>query len=403
MAASLEARRQELHTAVELWYDQALRDLREATWQERQVAKSRMSALTEQRDTSRRLGAELGELLADMAPGALFTLAIQLRCERRGLSSQGLLPLALTQKVLPTCHAPPLTDSDFLGSVDMQQHAVIPNDLCLRQNIALLRTFETRPTSDYRLRFDASSIAVCPDGSLIVTDRQLDRVCIYNHFGRCTLQINMSLMGKPISGLQLDNRDIVIVREKSSLCVFGPNGKDKRVIKESLSKPCCIALGKEGTFLVLDYDLKAVFIFCTRTYSKVAHIPVPYKTSSKWDKLTMSPNGHLYICAHKENCIYEFNGKGRRMGQYGRPGSQAAGQLYWPRGLAVLQDGSLLVADSGNDCLQLLVHNAFWLTLQPVEGEGERLRCPTDVALVPDGSLAVLLSTGTVLVLHSAP
>ena len=82
----------------------------------------------------------------------------------------------------------------------------------------------------------------------------------------------MSLMGKPSSAAQLKSGDVIIIREKSSMCVFGPNGRDKRVIKETLSKPCCIALDKDSSFLVLDYDLKTAIIFSTATFTKTGQV-----------------------------------------------------------------------------------------------------------------------------------
>ncbi len=287
------------------------------------------------------------------------------------------------------------------NSVVIDWFQVPPSAIYLTQNLSLVRKFETRPTSEYRLRFDASSIMVSPDGNLVVTDRQLDRVSIYSSQGKAVLEMNMSLMGKPISGAQLSNGDVVIVREKSSMCVFGPNGKDKRVIKENMSKPCCIAVGADGNFMILDYDMKTVLIFCGKAYTKLGQVRVSYKSGSKWDKLAVNNEGHFFICAHKENCIYEFNTKGKRVAQYGRGGNHGAGELYWPRGLSVDNEGNLFVADSGNDCLQLMTTQGFWVNLRTPEGC--KLKCPTDVAVTDDGNLCVLESTGTIKILQYAP
>ena len=229
-----------------------------------------------------------------MSPHQLFLLADQLRTQARSLERESVTTLALTMKLTLSCSTQTImSETDMFGSLDIAYQKVPPSAIYLTQNLALVRKFETRPTSEYRLRFDASSIMVSPDGNLVVSDRQLDRVSVYNIMGKSILEMNMSLMGQPISGAQLNSGDIVIVREKSSMCVFGPNGKDKRVIKENMSKPCCIAVNSDGNFLVLDYDMKTIMTFCGKTYAKIGQVRVPYKMGSKWDKLVVNQDGNF--------------------------------------------------------------------------------------------------------------
>lgn len=113
------------------------------------------------------------------------------------------------------------------------------------------------------------------DGNLVVTDRQLDRLALYSTEGTALLSVNMSLMGKPSSATQLASGELVVVREKANMCVFAANGRDKRIIKETLSKPCCVAQDKDGNFLVLDYDLKTASIYSSQSYTRTSQVSTP--------------------------------------------------------------------------------------------------------------------------------
>jgi sugar lactone lactonase YvrE len=69
-------------------------------------------------------------------------------------------------------------------------------------------------------------------------------------------------------------------------------------------------------------------------------------------KLAVGPNGDVFVSsAWHEGVITRYSPLGRIKGSFGRPGSKA-GEFYGPSGIAVAPDGTIYVADSGNDRLQ---------------------------------------------------
>ncbi|MCJ7750057.1 MAG: hypothetical protein MUQ65_03025 [Armatimonadetes bacterium] len=85
------------------------------------------------------------------------------------------------------------------------------------------------------------------------------------------------------------------------------------------------------------------------------------------------------------------DGLGREVGGY-RDGTARQAQLRFPVGLAVTRDGSVLVADAGNGCVRLVTADGRVSTVPLVEGKN--LNAPTHLALAEDGNLWVSDSAG---------
>jgi DNA-binding beta-propeller fold protein YncE len=75
---------------------------------------------------------------------------------------------------------------------------------------------------------------------------------------------------------------------------------------------------------------------------------------------------------------------GRELGGY-RDGPAQQAQFRFPVGLAVTPEGSILVGDAGNGCIRAVRADGRVTTI-PV-GEGERLEAPTHLALAAEGTL----------------
>ena len=403
----VQTRREDILRAIDEWYQMLKKKVRDNFWQEKHFVSSKTSAVQKQLDTYRAVMEHLDIVLTATRPTQLLGLTAQLKDELHlnVLAEDDLSTLTLTMKMVivemfsndKTSSAIALS-TDLLGTMATSYSKVTQNPMRFIKKLTLIRQFPTRPAGICKCRFDASSLMLNSDDQLVVTDRQLDKVSIYSHEGKLQANICTTLMGKPLCGIQLPSGDIVIVREKPSLCVFGINGNDKRIIKEALSRPCCITLTHDGNFMVLDYDLRVVTTFCGKTFAKLSHVRVQYSKGSKLDKLAVKQNGHFYICVHKDSCIHEFSPRGRRLASYGHHGNSEPGELYWPRGLAMDHYGNLITVDSGNS-LQFVSVKGTWLYLNV----GKTLQNPTDVAMTRNGLICVLESTGIVKVFKYSP
>ena len=405
----IAARREEILKAIEEWYQMLRKKARDNFWQEKHFVSSKMSTVQKQLDTYRTVLEHLSTVLTATRAKQLLGLTAQLKDELRlnHMADDDLSNLSLTMKLvsidmLGTDSQTALSASvELLGTVQISYKKVLQNQQRFVKRLTLVNKFQTRPSTLYKCRFDASRLVINFREHLIVTDRQLERVSLFDAGGKYRGQICTASMGKPLSGAQLPNGDVVIVREKPTLCVFSPHGRDKKILKESLMRPCCVSTTPDGNFMVLDFAQKQVMKFCSNTYTKISEISTSYNKGSRWDKVIVKPNGHIFICVHKESCIYEFSPKGRQLGSYGRHGNSEPGELSCPRGMGMDPHGNLIVADSGNNCLQLVSPQGTWIYIQV--SSANALQCPTDVAVTSNGMICVLESTGIIKVFQYTP
>jgi len=123
--------------------------------------------------------------------------------------------------------------------------------------------------------------------------------------------------------------------------------------------------------------------------------------------VAVAADGGLYLSDTENHCVRRINPDGRIQtvagtgapGYGGDDGPAADAQLSWPAGMAVGADGSVYVADSGNDRIRRLRPDGRIGTVAGTgdvgyNGDGRPavcawLSCPRGVAVGPDGSLYV--------------
>ena len=331
-----------------------------------------------------------------------LTLKDQIVSDFGKLQRENINAMCLTQKCVLNFNVnDQAVNFDHLGALVLVHEKVL-SSVRLRtvQNLTFLRCFQTR-TEITGTRYDCSALDVNPNGELVVTDRQLDKISTFTDAGERVLDVSVSLMGKPICTTTTHKGELVFSRDKSSVCVFTAEGQHKQVIKDNMSKPCSAALSLDQHLYILDYEQKTVNKYDADTYAKVSHMKLGYKKASVWDKVGVNSQGNIYISSYGENIIYEFTPQGEKLAQYGRCGSTDAGDLYWQRGMCIDAHDNVIIADTNNDRIQMLSPQGAWTLLQtPLE---HRLKSPTDVTVTPNGLLCALEKCGNIKVFEYLP
>ena len=104
----------------------------------------------------------------------------------------------------------------------------------------------------------------------------------------------------------------------------------------------------------LSYEDGKVLIFCfqDRNFCFQKSISVAYNNGNNWDSLYYSRDS-LYVCSWGNHRIYQFSLDGKLLHQFGGYSHLGAIQFKNPRICDIDQRGNILIADVGNDRLQV--------------------------------------------------
>ena len=105
--------------------------------------------------------------------------------------------------------------------------------------------------------------------------------------------------------------------------------------------------------------------------------------------LAIDQDGNVYCSDEHEHVIAIYDPDGQRLGQWGELGSQE-GQLNAPSGIGFDGDDNLYVVDTGNDRVQKFTKEGQLLSSWGSSGDGEgQLDRPWGIAFDPEGNILV--------------
>lgn len=402
MMKRLDQRRHEIQTLVDGWHYAMTQQLEASIKEEKMMIGAKIELVEVQLDTSHAM-CQLGQHILDSTSHPEWLqLRDHLTTDLSQLHRENINAMCLTQRSSVAFSVGHQTLTfDHFGSFTLNQEKVVSSARVHPvQCIHFVRFLHTRPASSGH-RYDASSISADTHSNVIVTDRQLNQIVIHSPMGRTLKEVNTTGIGKPICAAITQQGALVCSRGKSSLCVFDREGNHTRVISSrSFRKPCSVTVSHDNNIYALDEDRKMVFKFCGQTFKKTSQVKISYEKSCVWDKIAINSYDHIILCAHSENCVYEYTAAGQKLAQYGRMGSRTAGELYWPRGMCVDAHDNIIIADTQNNRIQLLSPQGSWTILEATQ---QQMHSPTDVAVTSEGLLVVLEKNGNVLAFEYLP
>jgi len=191
-----------------------------------------------------------------------------------------------------------------------------------------------------------------------------------------------------------DGTVAVVDRGNRRVQIFGPNGAFWSAFGREgtgpgeLAAPRDIAVGDDRLF-VTDPGTRSVIVL-TRAGTEIGRIT---GLADPWG-VAIGPGGRVFVTDRARHEIAVFDPAGTRLATYGRAGNRH-GEFRRPQGIDVAADGTIYVADTGNNRVQILgstgrAKEAF----VPREVDRRLARSPQDVAADDRGNMFVASANG---------
>lgn len=296
-----------------------------------------------------------------------------------------------------------------------------------------LRTFETRD-SDVTTEYQATALNIATNGDYIVADLGMDTVRVFTSQGRNKVELDTEPLEEPTSALPVrlhphslaigslsekhrqrmtsqNHLDCVLVASRTGLKLFSSSGELVSNMTSDVKCPQSVATDPLGNIIISDMldggsvivtleaqTLIPIRIFCGSHAEVDPGLELDLHTSqlrfsSAW-YVCVTRDYRLVVSDRSDHMIKAYTLDGEHLWSTGGFGAKH-GEFVLPAGLAEDDLGHILVADSGNDRVQLLSSGGEWLGV--LLGDADVV-CPMDLAVGESGELVVLQGSGTVSV-----
>ncbi len=257
---------------------------------------------------------------------------------------------------------------------------------------------------------DPRGITLTPDGSIVfVTDDGNRRIQAFSG----TTGSYLYSIGGATSGQFTDPRGIEVTADKKlivadewdyALKEFSYSGSSASQTRElfghaapktGANSPRGLALDSDGHLFASDWwnqriirsDRDGGNIF---TWGQRGIRGEEGSLNFQWAVAVQPGTNNVFVGNRESHEIKVFSHDGKQLWVYGKRGS-ANGEITFPQGLAFDNDGTLLVADSGNGRIQRFKVNSSsltWMASYGTKGTGTgQLQMPTGVDTAPDGTI----------------
>lgn len=284
------------------------------------------------------------------------------------------------------------------------------------------------PATGERARFDKPmGVAFGPEGRIYVADSANNRIVVFSRQGRFLFEFGQFGVAKPLpsgeytwapgrlnhpTGIDVDERGMVYVADfrNDQIQVFDAEGKFIRRFPDPSLVVGKGGSGQDGTGIAVTdvcvrgdrvYATDAFQVFVFGTDGKLLlQFGRPGPTPGDLDHpngVAVGEDGTIYVSDSNHNRVTAFSADGRPLWNVGAPigfaGEEPADGLGLPRGLAVMPDGSVLVADAFNfELVRLTRSGKIAARLGSRGSRPAELNFPNDVDV--EGDLIVVADRG---------
>ena len=236
-------------------------------------------------------------------------------------------------------------------------------------------------------------------GEFALVDRASQRILVFDANGLINTDFAYVYDTQPMTGLAVTDDDCIVVpaRDRGYRCLsfYTLDGAFLRstyldtaaVIEAVAVTPAnwlVVADSANGCVHLIDERRRFIRSVNIDQHPGDAHKPRPAGVA-------VSSVGEIIVSDSANNCVRVLDADAKWRFSVGSRGERPA-QFNWPRGVAVDADDNILVADSRNNRVQLLTATGKFHHYVVRYNRGDDVyMSPTDVATLPDGSVAVLM------------
>src|SRR6266542_815257 len=212
---------------------------------------------------------------------------------------------------------------------------------------------------------DCVGVSCDSQDNVYLLTRDQPRLIVYRRDGTFLRSWGEGLFTERTHGVSVGPDDSVYCVDEGVHCVykFSPSGQLLLTIGTE-------GVGKKGVAAQTGYDGKLESIMGGPHFNRPTNVAV-------------GPGGDLYVSDGYGNCrVHQFAPTGAHIRSWGEPGT-GPGQLNLPHGVAVADDGRVLVADRENDRVQIFTGQGTFVE------EWTDVQRPTNVAIDKEGRVYV--------------
>lgn len=368
---------EDIHALVDARRDVTLEELEEAFSQEAGTINTRCSNLDVTKCSLETNAQFLAHLLAVGSPPEVLQLHPAIMARLKQLIN--MAPTPMTQRLAPSFTPGPANLQNMrimFGSLDLQKVPIDQQEVGPKAKLSistllpepldspqLLATIQVKQEMDCREVWP-SGLCVRKD-KMVVVDRDNKRVKIFD----CSSQppkLTFHFTGKgehtlnqPFDAVMLENEVVVVTDHEAELVkIFDVTGKWIGNLEGEFRHPRGIAATGDGQLVVVDGLLLRLTVHNADTGKLMRTIPA---TDASGNKVLVDPfyvvvteSGHIVVTDHASPNIKVFSLEGQHLANYARYGTSAS-EVLKPYGVCVDKYGQLMVADSDNHRVHLLL------------------------------------------------
>ena len=238
---------------------------------------------------------------------------------------------------------------------------------------ALLNKFAEYGDGDGQV-YGVSGIALDSTGKISVLDNDNARIEVFGADGSYAGQLGVSYNTVNIA---IDGSDALYLADRlnQQVGVYGSGTKYSYMSGDliHLGAPNSAAIGPDGNLYVSDDDANNIKIYDPATSALIRTIGTSGAGDGQLSEpsgIAFSTNGTLYIADSGNNRIEEFSSAGAYIGQFGSYGS-GNGQFDYPIDVAVDDSGDVYVADRWNSRIEKFDRNGTYISQFGAVGSGD--------------------------------